>query len=228
MKRFYRDVSVVERDGGWCVALDGRPIRTQGGALQVLPGAALAEALATEWAAQGKTIDPKHFVFRDLADHAIDAIAPDPARCIAALVAYAETDTLCYRADPEEPLAERQRAVWEPILTRFEARHGVSFRRVSGIIHRPQAPETLGAMRALLLAHNAFALAALTTLTSLAASLVIGLTALDGDADTLWHAANLEEDWQADLWGRDEEAEARRAHRRGQFLAAARFVTLAR
>ncbi len=71
---------------------------------------------------------------------------------------------------------------------------------------------------------------ALTTLTTLAASLVIGLAALSGgaDADTLWNAANLEEDWQAELWGKDHEAEARRARRLGAFGAAMRFARLAR
>ena len=47
MKRFWKDVSVEEAEGGWRVTLDGRPIRTQaGGAPQVVPARALAEALA--------------------------------------------------------------------------------------------------------------------------------------------------------------------------------------
>lgn len=229
MKRFYNDVATAEQDGGWRVLLDGRPIRTQGGRPQTLPTRALAEACAQEWAAQPAEIDPRAFAYRDLADFALDAVAPDPASSIAALIPYAETDTLCYRADPDEPLHARQHAIWEPLLTATETREHITFTRVSGVIHRPQPPETLAHLRARLAAQTPFHLAALRNLASLSASLIIALAALEPDADleTLWCAASLEEDWQADLWGRDPEAEARRAQRFAAFTTAAKFAILA-
>ena len=145
------------------------------------------------------------------------------------LLAYAETDTLCYRADPDEPLHRAQHATWEPLLTATETREGIAFTRVCGVIHRPQPPATLAHLAARLAAQPPFVLAALTTLASLAASLVVALAALDPTADlaALWAAACLEEEWQADLWGRDPEAEARRAGRAQSFAAAARFAQLA-
>ena len=75
-----------------------------------------------------------------------------------------------------------------------------------------------------------FQLAALRNLASLAASLVLGLEALDPGADieAIWDAANLEEDWQAELWGKEYEAQAKRARRLGIFTAAARFGAMAR
>lgn len=231
MKRFYREATPAEHaGGGWRVLLDGRAVKTQGGQPQVVPSAALGAALAAEWADQGETIDTTAFLFRDMADHAIDVVAPDHAAAIAALLPYAETDTLCYRAEPDEPLAERQRAVWEPLVAQAEAALSVRFVRVSGIIHRPQPPETLAVLRERLATLDSFALAALTPLTTLAASLLIGLAALDPGADreALWNAANLEEDWQAELWGRDAQAQERRDRRRAAFLAAGRFADLAR
>ena len=230
MKRFYKDVAVAAENGQWRVTLDGRPIRTQGGRPQTLPTQPLADACAQEWAAQPAEIDPGAFAYRDLADFALDAIAPNPAESIAALLPYAETDTLCYRADPDAPLHARQHAVWEPLLTAAEHREGITFTRVSGVIHRPQPPATLAHLETRLRAHTPFQLAALRTLTSLSASLVVALAALDPAADlaALWAAASLEEDWQADLWGRDAEAEARRATRAQAFANAARFAHLAR
>ena len=50
----------------------------------------------------------------------------------------------------------------------------------------------------------------------------------DADADDLWDAAELEESWQAGLWGKDEEAAARRAERRAHFRQAFAFARLAR
>jgi chaperone required for assembly of F1-ATPase len=230
MKRFYREATLDRVDRGWRVLLDGRAIKTQGGRAQVVPSQGLGEAMRAEWADQGEDIDTTRFILRDLADYAIDVIAPAPAEIRATLLGFAGTDTLCYRAYPDEPFAARQQTDWEPLVTAAEARFGVRFVRVAGVIHRPQPPETLEVLRAHLADHDPFALAALHTLTSLGASLIIGLAALEPAAPlaTLWDAANLEELWQAELWGREYEAEARRARRRASFMAAAQFAALAR
>ncbi|MDR6511690.1 chaperone required for assembly of F1-ATPase [Novosphingobium capsulatum] len=228
MKRFYQDVTVSPEDAGFRVCLDGRGIRTQGGRPQIVPTAALAEAMAGEWANQGETIDTAAFAFRDMADYAIDVVAPAPAAARTDLLPYAETDTLCYRAEPDEPLAARQRLLWEPLVAMAEARYGVAFIRVAGIMHKPQPAPTLAALAAELEQLSPFALAALRNTATLSCSLIIGLAALDPGADVaaLWDAACVEEDWQAELWGKDEMAQARRTLRGEAFATAARFAQL--
>jgi len=229
MKRFWKSAGVAAEAAHWRVTLDGRPVKTQGGRPQTVPTEPLAQALAAEWQAQPAEIDPALFPLRDLADYALDVIAADPAAIAQDLLGYAETDTLCYRGEPGEALTRRQDLEWEPILAAAEAHHAIAFTRVAGVIHQPQPPETLATLAALLATLGPFRLAALQTLTSLAASLVIGLAALEPGADLshLWNAANLEEDWQAELWGKDAEAEARREKRRATFMAAAQFARLA-
>lgn len=229
MKRFWKDASVRPAEGGWQVVLDERPLRTQQGAQQIVPSEALAELLAVEWRAQGEDVDPAAFPLRDMADYAIDQIGSARDETIAKLLRYAETDTLCYRADPDEPLHRRQWEAWEPLLAAFEAREGVKLERVSGVLHKPQPAGTLAALRRRLEALGPFVLAPLEVMTSLAASLTIGLSALEPDADpvALWRAAELEEQWQAELWGSDAEAEERRERRTAAFLDAARFARAA-
>lgn len=230
MKRFYKEVGIAARDGGWQVLLDGRPVKSVGGRPQIVPSAALARRLAAEWDAQGEEIDPNAFLFRDMADYALDVVAPDRAQAISELVPYGETDTLCYRAEDGDSLRREQDLLWEPVVAAAEARLGVRFERIGGIMHRPQPGETLARIERLLHEQDDFALAALRNLAGLAASLITGLAALEPGADipALWNAASLEEDWQADRWGRDEEAEHRRARRRAAFIAAAEFAALAR
>ena len=230
MKRFWKDVSIAEAAGGFRLALDGRPIRTQGGQPQVVPTRALAEAMAEEWAGQGEEVDPKTFPLRDLADFAIDHVRPDRAAAIATLLRYAETDTLCYRADPEDALYRRQRELWDPLLAGLEARHGARLHPVSGIVHRPQSEAAMARLREVLTAEDDFTLAALHTLAPLAASLTVALAALEPGTDpaALFAAANCEQDWQAELWGWDLEAERTRAAKLAAFEAAARFARLAR
>jgi len=228
MKRFYREVAIAQTSDGWGVRLDGRAIKTQGGGAQAVPGRSLAEAMAAEWAEQGETIDTGRFVFRDLADYAIDVIAPAPTATLTTLIGFAETDTLCYRAWPDEPFAARQQTDWDPLVAAAEARFDVRFVHVAGVIHRAQPPATIEVLRAYLATLDPFVLAALHTLTSLASSLIIGLAALEAGAplSALWDAASLEELWQAELWGREHDAEVRRARRRAGFLAAAQFAEL--
>ncbi len=230
MKRFYSQVSVAEAKGGFGVMLDGRAINTVSRNPQTVPTRALAEVMAGEWDAQGDEINPAGFLFRDMADYAIDVVAPDRAAAAESLLPYAATDTLCYRAEPDEAFAIRQREVWEPLLTQAEMRLGVRFVRVAGVMHKPQAPETLERLRSELGGFDAFALAALRNTASLAASLVIGLAAITPGAEieALWNAANLEEDWQVELWGKDWQAMELRELRATAFAAAARFAALAR
>ncbi|MXO89457.1 ATP12 family chaperone protein [Pontixanthobacter aquaemixtae] len=229
MKRFFKDVTVDAADDQFRVLLDGRAVKTQLGKPQFLPTQGLAEAMAAEWSEQGDKIDPARFRFRDLADFAIDMVAPDPDATVTKLLGFIETDTLCYRADPEEPLYRKQQEIWDPLLTAFEERESVSIERISGIMHKPQAPETHEKLSERLTSLDCFSLAALQTMTSLAASLTVGLSALekDADPDALWRAANLEEDWQIELWGEDAEAADVRANRHADFLSAWNFAKLA-
>lgn len=230
MKRFWKDVTVEPAEGGWQVALDGRRVRTQGGQPQVVQSRALAELLAAEWSAQGEEIDPAAFAHRDMADYAIDMVASGEEDIVAKLIGFLDTDTLCYRADPDEPLYRRQQNVWDPLLAALEEDADVRIERVSGILHRPQPPETVAALRRQLEALDPFTIAAVFSLTSLAASLVVGLSALEDGADPvgLWDAANLEEDWQIENWGADDEAATRRARRLGDFTRAVEFARAAR
>ena len=230
MKRFYKTVTTGPQGTCWQVLLDGRGVKSQGGRQQSVPSRALADAMAAEWAGQGEQIDPKSFLLRDMADYAIDVVAADRDAAIAGLMPFAETDTLCYRAEPGHALLARQEAAWEPLLAAAEKRWGVKFERIAGVMHRRQPAATLERMRALLAEQDDFTLAALRSLAGLAASLVIALTALDDDAlaEDLWALANLEEDFQAELWGQDAEAMDLRARRFRDFAAAQRFAALVR
>lgn len=231
MKRFYKQVTTAATaDGGWQVQLDGRPIKTQTGSAQVVPTEALAAMLASEWERQGEEIDPKSFIFRDMADYAIDIVAKDRASAIANVAKFSQTDTLCYRGDPTDAVYKRQEELWEPLVAACEARHAIAFTRVSGIMHNPQPPETVERLRVVLETLDDFTLSGMQTLTTLAASVIVALEALEegADADALFAVANAEEDWQAELWGWDYEAEDRRKLRLEAFRHALDFVKAVR
>ncbi len=223
MKRFWKDVTV---DAERVVRLDDRPVRTPGRVPLALPTPALAEAVAEEWRNVAETVDPRAMPLTGLANAAIDRIAADPAPFAEGLARYAETDLLCYRADSPPELVERQDAVWNPLLDWARDRYDVHFTLVTGIMHQPQPEATVERLAQAVAALDPFRLAALSPVVTITGSLVLGLALLEGaaDADGVWQAAHVDEDFQAEIWGEDYLAiEAREAKRR-EYDAAVRFL----
>jgi len=225
-KRFYDIVTVTQDTGGFGIALDGRAVRTPARAPLILPNRGLAEAIAEEWAAQSEHIVPATMVLTKLANTALDRVAGRERKVTADIVAYANCDLLCYRAEAPERLVERQSAAWDPLLTWAARRLGSHFVCVTGLVHHPQPPAALAALGRELEGAGAFRLAALHTITTLSGSAILTLALLDGavSADAAWGAAHVDEDWQIEQWGSDPEAEARRAARRHEFDCAMRLL----
>jgi chaperone required for assembly of F1-ATPase len=223
MKRFWREVTVTPDRG---VALDGRPVRTPGRVPLAAPTDALAAAIAEEWRAVGDTLDPRAMPLTGLANAAIDRVAPDPAAFAAGLAAYGDSDLLCYRADGPPELVARQEAAWDPLLGWARRRYDVHFETAAGVMHRPQPPATLARLGEAVAALDPFRLAGLSPIVTVTGSLVaaLALVASGADADTVWQAAQVDEDWQAELWGSDPLAEQARAGRRRDYDAGVRFL----
>lgn len=228
MKRFYKQALAVADDGGWTVRLDDRLLRTPARAPLIVPTPDLADAIAAEWAAQGEDIALGTMPLSGLANAAIDLVRPDPAAFARPIIAYGESDLLCYRA-PEEDLAAEQARAWNPILSWAEARHGVEFSLTSGVMFTPQHPATLAALADAVSTLAPFALVAMSPLTTIGGSLVaaLALTERAFAPETLWDALTLDEIWQEQRWGAVDDAEEARAFKRAEWMAAARFFDLA-
>ena len=225
MKRFWTEVAVPPERG---VALDGRPVRTPGRAPLILPTPALAEAVADEWRAVGDALDPRAMPLTGLANAAIDRVAPDPRGFAAGLARYAESDLLCYRAEGPEPLVERQRVAWDPVIAWAQRRYDVHVETTAGIVHRAQPPLALTRLGEAIAALDPFTLAACSPVVTITGSLLLCLALVEGalTPDEVWDAAHVDEDWQAELWGEDSLATQTRAHRRAEFDAAVGFLML--
>ena len=229
MKRFWKEVGVDPRDGGWAIQLDGKPVRTPARQALVVPGEALAEAIAAEWRSVEDEIDPRAMPLTGLANAAIDRIAPDSQAFAAGLARYAEADLACYRSEWPPELAERQRIAWDSLLAWARRRYDVDFATTSGLIHVPQPQATVDRLAHAVAALDPFRLAGLSPLVTAGGSLVAGLAVLEKalTADQGWEAVSVDERWQLEQWGADAEAEAALENKRRDFMAAARFLALA-
>ena len=116
MKRFYKEASVVEAEGEFSVTLDGRKIRTPAKAELIFPNRVLADAVASEWDAQGDEVDVEIMSMMKFASTAIDRVKPRRSAVIDQISAYANSDLLCYRAERPDDLVEMQEGAWQPLL----------------------------------------------------------------------------------------------------------------
>ncbi|MHA1569115.1 MAG: ATP12 family chaperone protein [Alphaproteobacteria bacterium] len=229
MKRFYEQVGTDRGAAGWEVHLDGRAVRTPAKAPLVLPGAALAEAIAGEWAAQEETVDPAAMPLLRLACTAIDRVAPRRDGVIDEIAAFGGSDLLCYRATEPDALVARQDAAWQPLLDWAAARLDARLRVTVGVAPVAQPDDALAALRAAVAGRDDMTLSGLHALAAATGSLILSLAILEGEiaADAVWGAAQLDEDWQIEKWGEDAEATAQRSALRADIDATLRFLALA-
>jgi chaperone required for assembly of F1-ATPase len=228
VKRFWKNATAVERDGGWGVELDGKPLRTPARKLLTISSSALAEAIAKEWNGVEDKIDPRGMPLTGLANAAIDRVGPDKQEFAAGLARYAEGDLACYRAEGPDELVDRQAESWDALLGWARRRFDVDFRTTGGIIHVEQPAATVERLAHAVGALDEFRLAGLSPMVTIGGSLVAALGVLEGafTPEQAWTAVSIDERWQLEQWGSDAEAQAALDARRADFLAAARFLKL--
>lgn len=227
-KRFWKAAAVVQAEGGFAVELDGRGVKTPAKQALHLPTRAMAEAVAVEWDAQENIINPNTMPVTKTANAAIDKVMVQHAEVADMLAAYGDSDLLCYRADAPEELVARQIELWDPMLDWAEERLGARLLPRTGVMHIPQDPKAVGLLRDQTHALDPFELAAFHDLVSLSGSLVLGFAASRSarPAEELWNISRLDELWQEEQWGEDEDATALALIKRDAFLHAVRMFGL--
>jgi chaperone required for assembly of F1-ATPase len=233
-RRFYRSVAAAAKSGQFVVTLDHRTALTPARQPIAVPTLRLAEALASEWAAQAEFIEPSTMPLTRLVNAAVDGVARESVAIIADIAKYGESDLLFYRAEGPEKLVAAQARAWDPILAASEARLAVRFVRGKGVVFVDQPTAAKAAVRRAVEAagagsHGHLRLAALHVMTTLTGSVLIALALAAGETSLAeaWAVAHVDEDYQMSLWGKDQEAVARQALRFEDIAAADRVWRLA-
>lgn len=227
-KRFYaKATAIAADDGDYAVRLDGKPVRTPAGRMLAAPTLALAQAIAAEWNAQSDIIDPAKMPLTRLVNSIIDGVCDHPGPVAAEVQKYLASDLVCYRAVSPEGLVERQAKAWDPLLKWASETLGADFAVGEGVIHITQPARALAAASAAL-PKDPWRLGAVSAVTTLTGSALIALALASGrlTAEAAGQAANVDEDWNIEQWGGDEEALERRAFRSAELQAAATVLSL--
>ncbi len=224
-RRFYDEVTVRDDPAGFAIALDGRPIKTPARRTLAAPCRPLGDAIAAEWRAQTEFIDPAGMPMTRLANTVIDGVAAAQDEVAGEIVKYLGSDLVCYRAATPQNLAARQSLHWDPILAWAKAALGAEFVTVQAVTHVRQPDEAIAHASAAI-PRDPWRLGAVHAITTLTGSALIALALVRGDIglEAAWTAAHVDEDWNMELWGRDELGLKRRAYRFAEMTAAARVL----
>lgn len=227
-KRFWKAARVEPCEGGFTVTLDGRAVKTPAKALLVVPTRAMAEAVAAEWDAQQGKVDPGTMPMTRAANSAIDKVTVQFDEVVGLLADYGGSDLLCYRATGPAELVARQAAGWDPLLDWSATVLHAPLRVTEGVVPVAQDPRSLARLKARVAALGVFELTAFHDLVSISGSLVLALAVIDGRlaVEEAWTLSRIDEAWQTELWGHDEEADRAEAVRHAAFLHADRFYRM--
>lgn len=225
-KRFWKQATTEQLSDGWTVRLDGRAVKTPAKAALIVPTWAIADAISVEWDAQEDVIDPMTMPYTRTANAAIDKVAQQHAEVANMLAAYGDADLLCYRAEGPEALMARQAAVWDPYLDWAAEKLGARLHPRVGVMHESQDQTALASLSERTHRMSAHELASFHDLVSLTGSLVLGFaTAQDYAApDDIWAASRLDETWQEEQWGVDEQAQEAAEVKKSGYLHAKAYL----
>ncbi len=203
--RFYKEAAAAPQPGGHAVLIDGRQLRTPAKQPFLAPTAALAEACAAEWRAQGAAVKPETMPLTKLVNVALDHTPRTRPRIVESIAGYAATDLVCHRADKPAALVEKQAQAWDPLVAWAREALGAPLNVVTGVIAIDQPDEAREAFAASADACDDFALTALARAVGMAGSGVIGIALARGhlDSEAAWRTSCLDDFWQLEQWGED-------------------------
>jgi chaperone required for assembly of F1-ATPase len=181
--------------------------------------------VAAEWDAQDGEVKPLTMPATRSANSAVERVAPQHAEVAEMLASYGETDLLCYRAERPADLTQRQAKGWDPLLAWAEAQYGTRLIVTSGVLPVAQPPEAVVRLARVVADIPPFPMTALHDLVTLTGSLILGLAVAEGRLfpKEAWDLSRIDETWQIEQWGDDEEAAEAAAAKEAQLAHAGKF-----
>lgn len=226
-KRFYKAVTVGEKDGQWAVLLDGMQLRTPGKIKLSVPSKALAEIIAGEWEAQIDVINPSMMPVTRLTNVAIEQTTKRRDDLIAEARRYAETDLISYRAPQPRILKERQAAAWD-VWQAWAAEQGVKLKATETLDAIAQPDESLKQVETFAGGLNDFQLTLFVHLVAVFGSVILAMAVMKDalSAEAAFDLSRIDADYQIELWGEDEEQAEIMANLRAETLILGGLVNL--
>ena len=220
MKRFYKTVDILERDGFYYMTLDGNFIKTPHKNDLCTDNLALAGAMKQEWDHVGTKIDVTKMPITKYMNTLLDRTQPQRAQMNALLVEYIHHDALCYFAGAaDEEFNALQTQKWLPIIEQFNKKFDLKMQTTSGIMPLMQDKKTSDFASHYTASLSPTEFIAFYQLVTLTGSFILGVLIFSSDIqpqDAL-DISLLEEDRNSHKWGEDPETAHHRKKKQAEW-----------
>ena len=178
----------------------------------VLPNLNLAQEVVKEWDQNSKKINIESMIFYGLISTSLDKIIDNKNLYINDILDYIDTDLICYRAENPKELVELQKNKWDPIILLIEKYIGTKVNVFEGVLPKKQHATVHDRLNNLINQFDIFEISALHRLTNITGSIFLSLCVLKKDIskNEVFELSLLDELWQAENWGFDEETSRKR------------------
>lgn len=228
MKRQYKLATLAQTASGFILLLDDAPARTPLGVDFVIINKQLADEIVAEWQAQGDIIRKETMPLTQLATIAIDLAEVRRSEVVADILSYADTDLVCYRAGDIPALLQRQAELLDPIIAWAHTQFDITLHITDGVMPIAQPLANKIKLAAILKHYDSWRLAALVACIKPLGSLMLALAFTHRyiDAAAAFECAHLEESYETQKWGADEEKESRMSTLKQEIASVERFLKL--
>ena len=213
MKKSWEKVSIKKiSSNSFQIMLDDRILQTPLKRELVLPNLNLTQEIVKEWDQVSKKINTESMIFYGLISTSLDKIIDNRNLYIRDILDYIDTDLICYRAENPKELVELQKNKWDPIILLIEKYISTKVQIFQGILPKKQHANVHSKLNNLINQFNIFEISALHRITNITGSILLSLCVLKKDisANDVFELSFLDELWQAENWGFDEETSQKR------------------
>ena len=213
MKKNWKTVKVKEKSvNSYEILLDNNILRTPLKNELIISNAKIAEEICKEWNQDIKFLNTDDMVFYGIISTSIDKIFDNRKQYIDDVLGFVDTDLICYRADKPVDLVQWQSKNWDPIILKVEKYINNKINISEGIMPLRQDKEIHLKITTFLTKFSDLEIAVLHRITNITGSIFLTLCILKNDKikKNAFELSCLDELWQAENWGYEEEASKNR------------------
>jgi len=213
MKKFWETIEIKKVSSKeFYILLDNKKLKTPLKKELTLSCHLMAKEVLKEWDQRSDIINTDDLVFYGLLSTAIDRVREEKNSYINDIINFIDTDLICYRADNPTDLVSHQNKHWDPIILLIEKYINTKVSVFKGVMPSHQNSKVHHKVKNLVVELSDIQISVLHRITNLIGSVFLALCIIKKDLSNkqAFELSFLDELWQAENWGYEEDASTKR------------------
>ena len=209
MRKFWKMVKVKKKSSNsYEILLDENVLKTPMKKKLTIQNSKIAEEIYKEWNQNKNIVDTDAMIFYGIISTSIDKISNNRILYVNEILNFIDTDLICYRAEEPNDLVQWQSKNWDPILLKIEKYINNKVDVFKGIMPSKQKKGIKLKIIKFLTKFSDLEIIVLHRITNITGSVFLSLCILNNDLikEKAFELSYLDELWQAENWGYEEEA----------------------